>query len=408
MANESEKASRNSWFFHRHFRVGILLLILVAELGFLHFITSAGWLKTVDLTYRLGIYGLLFLPLGIASLMLIRKRFRLSTMMIAMALLAIFLGFALRPVFKVRSEKRAAQLLGQSEIEFQLETHLFNVEENRFEEIYGHPSHPKWVNAVIGEKYATTPSADQILSVSIVNDQQLKTLQNIELPQLKTLHLRSQVSEAAIHEHQNTILALKPQLIYFINLEKSLLKRDLSWLNESESTTHIGLENIENSFELCTALKLPNLKHLGIGNEIDPTPVDWETFFDSPNIKNLRALHLRNPLLTDRQSHLIPNLQQVTSMFLTSSVTDFAFLSEMKNLRYVQLQCPAITDSEVRQIKLPDWITNVYLSLPNRIKAETLDICKENNPAAGISVSGIPPARYLNAKKAAKTINVSR
>ena len=232
MANESAKASRNNWFFHKYFRVVILLLILVGELGFLHLITTTGWLKTVDLTYRLGIYGLLLLPLGIASLMLIRKRIRLSSMMIAIAMLAIFLGFALRPVFKVRSEKRAALLLSQSEIDFQTETHLFNFEENRYEKLDGHPSHPKWVNAVIGEKYVTTPSADQILSVAIVNDRQLKTLQNIELPQLKTLHLTSQVSEAAIQEHQDTILALKPQLIYFINYDQSLLKRDLSWLND--------------------------------------------------------------------------------------------------------------------------------------------------------------------------------
>ena len=396
------------WYFRRNFRLVLLVSILIFELVFIRFIKQSGWLKTVDLSTQIGVYALALSPLLIALLFLVRRQIKLSSLLIAMGLLAVFFSFAFKPVFEARSQKMVVFNLAKSGIEYENSIVLSSKAPSKAE-ITGHrPSFPPWVDLILGKKLAFFPYPSEICSITVYNDEQLKSLKDVQLPELKALHISSHVSKETINTCRNTILNFRPAFLNFgfTKTPPQSTSVDIQWLEDAESMAQLALCDVIGSPNAVAALELPNLQWLAIEKKQGSEEIiGWDKFFQSPTIKNLHVLSLKGySSVTDRHAKLLSEITDIRVLYLLTSITDYQFLNEMKALQSVFIDCPAIRDEDLLAWTLPDWITSGQINIPATTLPETLEQFKKNNPAVSVQLRTIVGAnRFITARTAAES-----
>ena len=400
MASPTITNPKSRWYFHRYFRLTVLLGVLVVEIAFLYMIKTTGWLNTLDFGTQVGVYALVLSPLLIALPLLIRKQVGLLNVMIVVSLLAIFLGYSFRPVYFARQQKQAALQLANAGIEFQTEAYLLNQDgsELRFDKIVGDRSSiPEWVDQVLGKDYQNLPYSDEIMTISIATVEQLKALDQIKLNQLKFVNLSNNLSDNALRQYHENIINLKPQFINF-DVGPRNLRRDVSWLEDASCITHLSMNNCKDAPDLIAELAIPNLKYLGLVNRTNTENVNWNKFFDSSAVKNVESLYLFGyATVNDLESEHFKQMQNLKTLFLTSSITDYRFLHELKKLRTLVVHCPAISDDGLRNMKLPESIHSAKIYVPAHLSEESTAEFSRNNPRARDLITSFQIKKYVEA-----------
>jgi hypothetical protein len=95
------------------FRIALLLTLLVGETALVFSLRLLGWHETGTAIRWLSALVLAVLPLAIAAILLVghRFRFRLRTLLVAMALVAFFLAITVMPLQNALSSRRMSQRL---------------------------------------------------------------------------------------------------------------------------------------------------------------------------------------------------------------------------------------------------------------------------------------------------------
>ena len=94
------------------FRIALLLTLLVGETALVFSLRLLGWHETGGAIRWISALGLAVLPLGIAAILLVHRfRFGLRTLLVATALVALFLTVTVMPLQNALSSRRMSQRL---------------------------------------------------------------------------------------------------------------------------------------------------------------------------------------------------------------------------------------------------------------------------------------------------------
>jgi hypothetical protein len=208
---------------HRHLRICLLIGVAIFELGFIWFIQHFGWMESVNIWTQIGVVFAAFSPLIIALVVMARKRFKLSSMMVAFSLIAVFMGLSMRPVYEARQARVPTKLLldldvriGDSSYEFKFNEGLPDFAKTEADK----QQSPDWVLRMLGE-YADVDPVERVLSVSIQNERQLEAFAEVgeQFPDLSALSFDTNLSSTALNRHAEFISGLNLRSIGFQNFE---------------------------------------------------------------------------------------------------------------------------------------------------------------------------------------------
>jgi hypothetical protein len=199
-------------------RMAALLLVLAAETALTVSLWQSGWLGTGS-HLRLMLCGIAAgLPLLLALVIIFRHRFRFSlrSLLMVMALVAVFMFASVRPLLEAYEARRASQLLALNGVELQVEP--LNDE---FYMRLGHDPRPPrslstprgeiplWLRPLAGD-LSSLPPDEAVISLDVSTDEQVLALSQMapRLKNLESLQIWGRLSPSAMALLQKII----PQL----------------------------------------------------------------------------------------------------------------------------------------------------------------------------------------------------
>ncbi len=118
-----------SLFQLRWFRITLLVSVCIFEVFLTYFLKRAGWLGAIDWGTQVMVVVIILSPLLLALLVIAGRSFRLSSMMIALTLSGVFMGFVMLPVNKEIRARTASQKFADLGVLFGRRSHFFDYAE---------------------------------------------------------------------------------------------------------------------------------------------------------------------------------------------------------------------------------------------------------------------------------------
>jgi len=244
-------------------RLLLLIGVLVFEFVLIWVVRHFGWLESVNIWTQIAVVCIALSPLVLGVLILVRKRFKLSSMLIAIALFAVFLGAAMRPVYEARQARWPAKMLHDSgavtsrnaiNYDVDVEVPSFNFSEPVKEEL------PGWVVRLLGD-YVGFPPAKEIFGVYVENDVQLDEVENVadRLPNLQAIQLVGGISPQSLERHADL---LSSKWLQFGNFGEGEL--DLRWFKGQKNSARIAFWRCPNAPGLVMEIEDARLEVLSL------------------------------------------------------------------------------------------------------------------------------------------------
>jgi hypothetical protein len=197
-------------------RMAALLVVLTSETALGVLLYGLGWYETGGLLRWLACLLLALLPALAAVVMLTRKRFRFSlkTLLVAMALIALFMLFSVRPVLEARQSRRVSRQLAAAGA--QLNGPCIN-DGDYFERIGYDPgctwapytddyATPVWLRPLLLDVLAV-PRDDQVFIAAINNTTEAEILcaNTASLPHLEVLQIGGPIGSEAVERLSDSL-----------------------------------------------------------------------------------------------------------------------------------------------------------------------------------------------------------
>jgi hypothetical protein len=301
----------------KHFslpRMLALLAVLILETGLTVSLWADGWLGTGSNLRLLACAAAAALPLSVAAWLLLRNRFRfgLRSLLAAMALVAAFMYFTVRPLLEASEARRASRLLIANGAEVFTESNRgdFYVQlgydphpPRAYESLRG--AIPAWLRPLAGD-LPNFPPNDEVIDVWLQNNAQV----------------------AAFCEVANE----------FANLED------------------VGVGDVSpKAMELLrTRLPtLPRLVEVAVNGRTD-VPADWLS-----SLTNVRSLsiwaegnRMGSPLAIEHLQDIakLPQLEVLLLFGYTVDDADIQVLAESKSLRFIVLKYSKVSEAAKRRL----------------------------------------------------------
>jgi hypothetical protein len=246
-------------------RVAILLVILVVETALTVSLWADGWLGTGSHLRMIACAIAAALPLLVAAALLFRNRFRfgLRSLLAAMALVAVFMFFSVRPLLEARDARQASRLLALNGARLEVES-----EGDEFDTRIGHNPRPPrstveprgaiplWLKPLAGD-LPSLPPDDAIITVFVENDAQALALCQMasQLKNLENIRVGPHVSPSGMELLRKTM----PQFERLVELTISLMPPD-GWLSSLTEVRSLFVS--PNDAKLQCNLKANHLKEI--------------------------------------------------------------------------------------------------------------------------------------------------
>ena len=352
----------------RWVRLSLLIGVLIFEFGFIQFITHYGWHDSVDVGTTMGVIFLAVLPLLVAALVLMRKRFNLKSAFVAFTLFALFMGFSMRPVYEARQARVPSRALVFAGVEMVEGFRGIDLEAEV--PVYGEPdsekeSLPGWVVRLMGE-YAQLPAANEIYGVDINSEMELGEFMKVadRLPNLGAVSFENNFDSRELERCAEFLGSLNANSIHFSGYGEGEL--DLNWFDVNHNFCRLGFLNCPSAPELTRKLKNKSLEMLCYSMAPGgPTTTNWTEFCECAVVQKLKLFFISGCQLTDSDAAEFSRLKNLKSLTMhVSTVRDFSFLDEMPSLRVVDILSNVIDEDGLRNFVVPEnlKVLTLYVS----------------------------------------------
>ncbi len=363
----------------------IICFSVLLAIGFVCFIRYFGWLQSVNIWTQVGVVMIALLPLIVAGLVIVRKRFKLSSMFIAFTMFALFMGLTMGPVYKARQARMPAKVLKDSGAELLDYSIAVDFDRNAPELSIIRAPKAKlqgWVVRLLGD-YAQLPTNENICGVMVADDHQLDEFARVvdRLPNLLGVRLSTDLSDAALRRNVDLLNSSGADSFVLI-APHGVGDRPaiFDWLENGDSITNVAFAYCAQAPTLFSASEIPNVEIASFQvNAARKTNVDWESVFKSAAMKKLKMLTLNCFKLQNAEAQHLSGLKNLKSLGLHwSSVSDFRFVEEMPNLARLEIWSNTLTDAELLAFEVPENVRVLNLRYTSAVSEEAVERFKES------------------------------
>jgi len=356
-------------------RLSLLIGVLIFELSFIWFIRRFGWLESVNIWTQLGVIFVAVLPLLVAAFFLIRKRFSLTSALVAFTMFAVFMGVTMRPVYEARQSRTAAMLLIESGARIADTYRSLNLDSEvpKFEyQQVENTQLSDWMARLLGD-YARLPPEDEIFCLHVDSIAQMSAFTSVadRLSSLENLYLGPEVcTECSRHE-----AAINASGANFISLggfqNAATIRDDLGWIANCENVRSLNLVNVSNG-----PSRIIESDDLGIESlHFSVTPLlgkfPWQEVVESDTVRSLKFLSVQGYLVSNADAQCLSQLGNLRSLWVNfNSLKGFNLLHQMPNLRYVGIQSLVITPDQLGEFKIPANLDEFHLMVSGTLISE--------------------------------------
>lgn len=342
----------------RWVRLILLIGVLVFEFAFIWFVKHFGWLESVNIWTQLGVIFVAALPLLVAALFLVRKRFNLTSAFVAFTMFAVFMGFTMRPVYEARQARVPAKLLTESGalVRGAAEVPLSN-----------------WMSRMLGD-YAEFPRGDQIRSVHVENEKQLETFLGVaeRMPNVEGLLLGGQVGENYTRFEKVTRESGVSHLSLGSVDLPSTLKMDLDWIANCKHVRSLGMLNVTNAADKIIESDALGVESLSLWRPVAKGKFPWKEFVETETVRGLKVLSLEGYQISKPETRHLSGLSNLRHLsFGVVSNIGLEFLHQMPMLKYVQVTNMLITADELGEFEIPANLGEFHLTVSSNLISET-------------------------------------
>ena len=361
-----------------------LLSILVFELGFIWFILHFGWLESVNIWAQVGVILVASSPLLVAAGFLIRKRFSLKSAFVAFTMLALFMGFTMRPVYEARLARVPAKVLQDSGAGFKDSAPKFDSESDTRKPVIIAASKsnlPDWIARLMGD-YALLPPKDEILQLEIKSEDQFLAFVEVadQLPNLMVVTLSTSIGSEIFEKHKGVFSRTSAVSMYFISYAQQGLL-NLDYLEGNMNIENVVFFSSSNAPVLAARLEQTAIENLIFQGSSKTGSFDWNRILNSSTFQQLKALALSGHEFTNAEAQEISGLKNLKSLTLWSStVSDFEFLNQMPNLTVLSVSFNVMTDHDLLEFPVPEGLKELTLRLPKTVSEEAIEEFKQSVP----------------------------
>ena len=407
--NASEDSSKPDTSAGLSFSVRLSLLIAVAvlEIGFIWFIRHFGWMESVNIGTQALVVSTAALPLLLAGLLIFRRRFKLSSMLGVLALLAIFLGFAFRPVADARAARLPTKVLMEAEIEFKKKAYYWQIKNDRWQYRESRLEVAKtadWILRLMGDD-AKLVTADQIQQVTIKTDIQLAPFGKIvqQLPNLQhvSFNIHTSVNEFADRRSLLKELRMKDvSILNWSNWGQTVSDADLSWLQECRSLRTLSVCDFQGAVEQISGFDNFTVEfltfHLGPARTVE---LDWDAVCRRPVMQNVKHLQLSGYVLSQDSAQSLVQLKNLRSIQLyDTGLANFDFLNDLPKLEMIEIDFATLSDQGLTGMKFnPSW-KQITLHVPTTVSLKAIESLRDL----------APQAEYLSVNRAGQWIRLGK
>jgi hypothetical protein len=379
-ANEMEAIRSDSrigtWLGSRTVRLAFLIGVLLFEIGFVWFILHFGWMESVNIWTQLGVISAAALPLLIAGCFLVRKRFSLTSALVAFTMFAVFMGFTMRPVYEARQTRASGKLLVESgaRISDSYYTIEFDGDVPRFEyHQVGKKSLSDWMARLVGE-YAKYPLENEICSLTLDGNEQMEVFSVVanRLKDVEVLHLGAEASMNC----QRHAEAIRDSDASFVSLGSYVktwhLGVNFDWLASCENVRALGVMNAPNAAEMVIRSDDLALDSLHIW--VPPLTAKFPTkeFVDSKAARRLKMLGVHGYQISNAEARHFSKLTNLRSLWLSSNLSSgIDLLHHLPNLTGASLELLAMTEAELESFKIPPNLKELRISVSSALISES-------------------------------------
>lgn len=376
----------------RFFRLACLVGLLIFELGFIWFIRHYGWLESINLWTQLGVLLIAASPLIVAAFFLIRKRFSLTSALVAFTMFAVFMGFTMRPVYEARQARASGQLLIESGamIHYGYTTLNLNEDVPRFEyhQIEKTPV-SDWMTRMLGD-FASCPTENEIRSLRIETNAQMEVFSKLvtRLKKMEMLHLGAEAG--ATCERYETFIRQSGIrfLVVASNTNANRLNTDLNWLGRCESVRVLIFANVVDAVDMTIEsddLKL-DVMDFRMSPQVSKFPV--AAFVDCEAVSHLKVLSISSYQFSEAEIQPFSRLTNLKSLKLDLGVNcGIDFLQRMPNLTSANVSMLSATESELRAFKIPANLKEFQIFVSSALISESVADEFKNGAPEGCRVN---------------------
>ncbi|QEG23565.1 hypothetical protein [Mariniblastus fucicola] len=374
--NDHSQNGLAKWWANRTFRLACLISLLIFELGFIWFILHFGWLASVNIWMQMGVIFVAVLPLLVAAFFLIRKRFSLTSALVAFTMFAVFMGLTMRPVYEAQQERMLGKLLIDSGARISDAYNTVNFESDvaRFEynQVDKKPL-SDWKARMIGG-FSKYPLEGEIRSLQIETDAQMEVLAGVadRLDHIEVLHFGPGAC-ADLERLETTIRKTGASQVSIGSYSTPMIPlSDLNWIARCENVQTLSLVNMPNFAQITIQsddLKLGGLHFATVGLA-DKFPA--EEFFGCKAVRNLKMLTISGFQISNDESLQLAKLTNLKSLSLGSDLLcGIEFLHEMPNLTSARVVSLIMTKDELRNFEIPANLKEFHLSVSSLLISES-------------------------------------
>ncbi len=338
----------------RWFRVSLLVLVCVFEVFLTYFLKRMGWLGAIDWGTQILVVAIILSPLLLAGLVIAGRNFRLSSMMIALTLIGVFLGFVMIPVNQEIRARTATQKFSDTGVQFGNQFGYMSMQrfmetgEYKLQSIERLPVAP-WIDRVTNNDLSMFRDRE-VGNVQLTSGQLESVKSAIHYCEnLDSFWLLGRWSENSFKDLAEAMNATHAKSL-IIGDNRTRYDMPLKSLGKIESLENLALVGVKNGLEAFVNWNQKSVRHLSVDGMKSWGLEQWRAFCESENTGRLTSLTLHDAI-GNQEAAMLESLDSLKSLCLSKpnsgKISDLKFISNMPSLKFLQLN---------RAVSGEDWL----------------------------------------------------
>jgi len=352
-----QKPKRFEFVTRKWFRVTMLIGIMLFEIALTWYLKTFGWLETLDTGTQLLVLVVAGSPLILAAFIMFGKRFRLSSMLIAIGLISVFLTFVMQPVWRESQDRIATRALLDAQIFPKNKSYFLDVRSTsrgKPFELEVKPT-PGWIARMLGDK-AQLLRDYEIVEVSLSNDSQIDQVGDLfsKCDSLRHINISSGVTNNGLKALVTKLKGTKTDS-FFVGDYGMIADIKLSHFDELQPK-QLYIANLLNpEAEINAADCFSNLEHLSVLSDEQLTPdFDWEAILNNKKLQHVRSLYLlqQSRKIGRNEFAALAKWKNIENLLIGSDqISNLDFVTELPNLKSLTITGLLLDEDVLNQLK---------------------------------------------------------